>query len=134
MPLALVVERYLSRKSERSPFVREASLFQDLVIRCVRFAFANMPASVGKIFFSRNVALPFFNFRRLRHGFFRSTVHWEEVQKVLLSIHCVKLLSLSLQGHLSRSLAHTRSEPRAGHCRVLHAWFVILVLVADLEL
>lgn len=75
-------------KTVKPSFVRNASFFQLLVIRCVRFAFANMPASIGKVFFSKGVALPFYTFRKLRHGYWTSTpIHWEvidEVRPVLL--------------------------------------------------
>ncbi len=71
----------MSRRKQ-SPFVRQASPFQDLVIRCVRYAFANLPAEVGKVFFSKAVALPFFRFRLLRHGYLQPPVKWEEVSEV----------------------------------------------------
>ncbi|KAF2150072.1 alpha/beta-hydrolase [Myriangium duriaei CBS 260.36] len=79
MPYALITERYFTEKTRQSPFVQHATLFQDIVIRCVRYAFAKIPAIIGKVFFSKGVALPFFHFRRLRHGIIRSPIHWEEV-------------------------------------------------------
>ena len=82
MPYEFITERYVTRKQDRSPFVQQASPFQDIVIRCVRYAFAEIPATIGKVFFSKGVALPFFTFRKLRHGFFRSSLHWEEVKRV----------------------------------------------------
>ena len=82
MPLQLIYERYLTRYNQRTPFVQKATLFQDLVIRCVRYAFAEIPASIGNIFFSKNVALPFMRFRMLRHGFFKSPIEWHEVDDV----------------------------------------------------
>ena len=63
--------------SSRSKFTRSASLFEDLVILCVRYAFANIPANVGRVFFSKHVALPFMRWRMLRHVFFRSPVSWK---------------------------------------------------------
>ncbi|CAG8973002.1 hypothetical protein HYALB_00007849 [Hymenoscyphus albidus] len=71
---------FLSREN-RSPFVQTASWFEDFIIRCVRYAFANIPANIGRVFFSKPVALPFLKFRMLRHGFLRSPIHWEEVNK-----------------------------------------------------
>lgn len=65
--------------TQQSPFVKHASLFQDLVIRCVRYAFAEMPARIGAVFFCKPVALPFMRWRMLRHGFLRSPVHYEEI-------------------------------------------------------
>jgi hypothetical protein len=68
-------------KSEDRPlFVQQSSLFEDLVVRCVRFAFANLPSKVGRIFFSKWVALPFLRFRMLRHGYLRSPIRWEEYE------------------------------------------------------
>ena len=81
MPYQFITEHYFTPPSDRSPFVRQASLFQDIVIRCVRYAFARIPATIGKVFFSKPVALPFFTFRKLRHGFLRTSIHWHEVRQ-----------------------------------------------------
>ena len=59
--------------------MRQATLFQDLVIRCVRYAFAKFPAKIGRVFFSKNVALPFMRFRMIRHGYRQSPIPWSEV-------------------------------------------------------
>lgn len=82
MPFQLIFERYLTKNQRQSPFVQHATLFQDVVIRCVRYAFADIPASIGKVFFSKHVALPFMRFRMLRHGIIRSPIHWREVNEV----------------------------------------------------
>lgn len=82
LPYQLVTERYMTKKLKRPPFVQQASLFQDLVIRLVRYAFARFPANIGRVFFSKGVALPFLRFRMLRHGFFVSPVPWREVTLV----------------------------------------------------
>ncbi|KAL8762265.1 MAG: hypothetical protein Q9184_001713 [Pyrenodesmia sp. 2 TL-2023] len=79
LPYQLCNERYFTRKPERAPFVQQASLFQDLVIRIVRYAFAFIPAKIGRVFFSRGVALPFLRFRLLRHGYLHSPLTWREV-------------------------------------------------------
>lgn len=79
IPFQLIKERYFTPFQSRSPYVQRAALFQDVVIRCVRYAFANMPASIGAVFFSKPVALPFMRWRMLRHGYFRSPIHYEEV-------------------------------------------------------
>lgn len=81
LPYQLIRERYFISNAQKSPFARQATLFQDLVIRCVRYAFAKIPAAVSKIFFSKGVALPFIRFRMLRHGLFRSPVFWKEVNR-----------------------------------------------------
>lgn len=58
--------------------MKQASPFQDFVIRCVRYAFAYFPAKIGRVFFSKEVALPFFRFRMLRHGYRESPIKWHE--------------------------------------------------------
>ncbi|KAG9237152.1 Arylacetamide deacetylase-like protein [Amylocarpus encephaloides] len=81
LPLGFIYDRvYLSRQY-RSPFVQQATCFEDIVIRCVRYAFAYIPAHIGRVFFSKFVSLPFLRFRMLRHGYFRSPIHWHEVRK-----------------------------------------------------
>ncbi|KAI1180174.1 Alpha/Beta hydrolase protein [Nemania sp. FL0916] len=80
LPYSFIRERYFCRYKNQSPFVREASPFEDFVIRCVRYAFANIQPSVGRIFFSKPVALPFSRFRMLRHGYIKFPVHWHEHQ------------------------------------------------------
>ncbi|KAJ8613328.1 hypothetical protein MRB53_037015 [Persea americana] len=75
-------ERLLVSHKDRSPFVQHATWFQDVVIRCVRYAFANIQASIGAVFLGKATALPFLYFRLLRHGLLRSPIHWEEVRTV----------------------------------------------------
>ncbi|KAK5269151.1 hypothetical protein LTR99_009291 [Exophiala xenobiotica] len=79
LPYQLVHERYFTKHEQQSPFTQHASLFQDVVIRCVRYAFAYVPASVGRIFFSKQVAYPFFRFRLLRHGYLRCPMFYREI-------------------------------------------------------
>ncbi|KAE8446819.1 hypothetical protein EG329_011596 [Mollisiaceae sp. DMI_Dod_QoI] len=81
MPISLLYERLLSSREHRSPFVQQASWFEDVVIRCVRYAFAYIPAKVGRVFFSKMVALPFLRFRMIRHGYIRSPIHWQELNQ-----------------------------------------------------
>ncbi|KAH6654580.1 Alpha/Beta hydrolase protein [Truncatella angustata] len=78
LPYEFIRERFFADPSKQSPFVQVASPFEDFVIRCVRYAFANVPPKVGRVFFSKPVALPFLRFRMLRHGFLRKPVHWRE--------------------------------------------------------
>ncbi|KIX07910.1 uncharacterized protein Z518_02564 [Rhinocladiella mackenziei CBS 650.93] len=79
LPYQLVRERYFTKRDQRSPFTQHATIFQDIVVRCVRYAFANIPASVGRVFFSKWVAHPFFRFRLLRHGYLRCPMFYREV-------------------------------------------------------
>ena len=81
LPSQLVYERYYLPETEQSPFCQNATLFQDLVIRCVRYAFANIPAVIGRVFFSKPVALPFFRWRLLRHGYLHSPIHYQEIHR-----------------------------------------------------
>ncbi|KAK6197680.1 hypothetical protein LQW54_010689 [Pestalotiopsis sp. IQ-011] len=78
LPYSFLRDRLLVPYERRSPFVQVASPFEDFVIRCVRYAFASVSPSVGRVFFSREVALPFMRFRMLRHGIIRKPVHWHE--------------------------------------------------------
>jgi hypothetical protein len=64
LPYEFLRERFFTPYEKRSPFVQRATIFQDIVIRCVRYAFANMPAFLGRVFFSKAVSLPFLRFRR----------------------------------------------------------------------
>ena len=82
LPAALFHDRFLVNWEDRSNFVQKASIFEDLVIRCVRYAFANIPPEVGRVFFSKQVALPFLRFRMLRHGYLTSPISWREHREV----------------------------------------------------
>lgn len=79
--MTFIKERYFTKYASKSPFVQHASPFQDFVVRCVRYAFARIPASIGKVFFSKPVALPFLYFRMFRHGVFKSPIHWETIAR-----------------------------------------------------
>lgn len=45
MPYELVRERYFTPRAKRSPFCQRATVFQDLVIRCVRFGKCHQKSS-----------------------------------------------------------------------------------------
>lgn len=81
LPYQFIRERYFTPYEYRSPFVQRSTVFQDIVIRCVRYAFAFMPAFLGRVFFSKQVSLPFLRFRMLRHGFFTSPIRWTEIKR-----------------------------------------------------
>ncbi|KAK4155205.1 Alpha/Beta hydrolase protein [Chaetomidium leptoderma] len=78
LPVAFIHDRILVTREKQSAFLRRASLFEDLVVRCVRYAFANIPPRIGRVFFAKEVALPFLWFRLLRHGYLASPIHWSE--------------------------------------------------------
>lgn len=61
--------------------MQNASIFEDIVVRCVRYAFAQIPANVGRVFFSKWVVYPFFRFRLLRHGYLTSPIKYSEIDR-----------------------------------------------------
>ena len=81
LPYQFIKERYWTKKSRRSPFVQSATVFEHIVIRCVRYAFANFPARIGKVFFSKWVVYPFFRFRLLRHGYLTCPIRYDEIDR-----------------------------------------------------
>ncbi|KAL1847153.1 hypothetical protein Plec18167_001995 [Paecilomyces lecythidis] len=80
-----IVQRYLSPKAKRAPFYRHATLFQEIVIRCVKYAFAEIPPKVGRVFFAKEVVHPFLRYRMLRHGYLRSPFDYSEVRRGTLN-------------------------------------------------
>lgn len=81
IPYQFVYSRLFTPYEQRTPFVQKATPFQDFVIRCVRYAFANMPVSLGRVFFSKQVSLPFLRFRMVRHGIWTSPLRWTEIKR-----------------------------------------------------
>jgi acetyl esterase/lipase len=81
LPYQFVRERYLLKKERKTPFVQRATVFEDIVIRCVRYAFANIPARIGRVFFQKWVVYPFFRFRLLRHGYLTCPVAYHEINR-----------------------------------------------------
>ncbi|KAH8589274.1 Arylacetamide deacetylase-like protein [Bisporella sp. PMI_857] len=79
LPKGFIKERFLTRYEHRNPFVQQASWFEDITVRCVRYAYRYIPTHICRVFFSKPVALPFLRFRMLRHGYFRSPIHWQEI-------------------------------------------------------
>lgn len=69
---------FRSYSSHKSSHLKGSTVFEDFVIRCVRYAFATIPANVGRVFFSKDVALPFLKWRMKRHGFKDFPVYWKE--------------------------------------------------------
>lgn len=84
LPLGVVRDRFIHRivYRNRASAAQPASWFEDVVIRCVRYAFAHIPPKLARVFFSKRIALPLLKFRMLRHGYLRSLLHWVEVNKV----------------------------------------------------
>lgn len=78
MPYQFIEERYWRSSATQSVWVRGATAFEDLVVRCVRYAFKNIDTNVGRVFLSKRVALPFVRWRMLRHGYLVFPVHCKE--------------------------------------------------------
>lgn len=81
LPLCLIRDRLLRPRSRRPPFVVRATLFEDLVVRCVRYAFRNVPANIGRVFFHKAVAMPFLTWRMARHGYITFPTRWAEYKE-----------------------------------------------------
>lgn len=95
--MGFIKERYFLKTEEKPAFVRQASPFEDFVVRCVRYAFANIPPKVGRVFFSKRIAIPWLRWRMLRHGYLRCPVHWREYRDVSI-------------GHYQKHLDSFRAE------------------------
>jgi hypothetical protein len=80
LPYKLLKERYWTPPNQKPKFIKESTLFEDLVVRCVRWAFKYVAPEVGKVFFSKLVALPFLRWRMLRHGYLKCPVSWHEYE------------------------------------------------------
>lgn len=96
LPISFIHERFFTPWKTQSPFVRQATGFEDFVVRCVRYAFAKIPANIGRVFFSKRVALPFLRWRMLRHGIIFPPVNWHEVSEVMtpfssLLLYCCRM-------------------------------------------
>lgn len=127
LPFELIRERYFVRYEQRSPFVQKASLFEDLVIRCVRYAFANIPPKVGRVFFSKPVALPFLKFRMLRHGYLRSPIYWHEHNDVrefstLTKVNASEGPTNHSAEAFQRNMDHQGSNSKTRCLHILRAW------------
>lgn len=78
LPFQLMRGRLRRPASSTASLPHESTVFEDIVVRCVRYAFRAIPTSVNRVFFSKKVALPFLRWRMLRHGYFECPVHWRE--------------------------------------------------------
>ncbi|KAK6519642.1 hypothetical protein TWF281_003466 [Arthrobotrys megalospora] len=68
LPYSFFRDHVLLSKEERPDFVNDSTLFQELVIRLVRYSFANLPSDIGRVFFNGEIVMPFYRFRLLRNG------------------------------------------------------------------
>lgn len=79
LPIQVVRERYLTPKSLRPQFVRQATLFEYAMVRFIHRAFKALPTSVLRVALDAAVARPFFKWRMLSHGYDNDSVDSEEV-------------------------------------------------------
>ncbi|CAZ85417.1 unnamed protein product [Tuber melanosporum] len=82
MPTDIIKERYLTKHNRQSAFTRRSTLFQALVVACMRYGFTYVPTRIGRVFFTKGVALPFLRFRMFRHGYIWHLRHrplWREI-------------------------------------------------------
>lgn len=89
LPLSLIYSRVITRKHGRTLSAQKATLFENLVVRCVRHAFVHLPSHVGRVFLSREVAVPFLWFRMLRKGFWQSDLReviYQDGSKVSMGV------------------------------------------------
>lgn len=82
LPKEFINERYFVATNNQPAFVQQATAFEDFVVRCVRYAFAHIPPKIGRVFFGKNVALPWMRWRMLRHGYIQSPIFWREYRNV----------------------------------------------------
>ncbi|KAI5820865.1 Alpha/Beta hydrolase protein [Pyronema omphalodes] len=84
LPYGLINERYRTRTEHQLAITRRISLFQDVMLRCIRWGFINVPCDVGKLFFIKGVSLPYLRFRMWRSGCLRpgkDCPKWTEIKK-----------------------------------------------------
>ena len=93
LPVQLVRQRYLTRTASQPKFLQDTTLFEDFVVRCVRYAFASIPRDVARVFFSQWVSRPFLRWRMLRHGYLTSPVQWREYAHGEVLLDPCKLMS-----------------------------------------
>ncbi|KAF3200765.1 hypothetical protein TWF192_001093 [Orbilia oligospora] len=74
LPSLIFRDHILLFKNERPEFVNDSTFFQELVIRLVKYSFANLPSDIGRVFFKGEVVMPFYKFRLLRHGILPGSV------------------------------------------------------------
>ncbi|KAF3924927.1 hypothetical protein ABW21_db0208236 [Orbilia brochopaga] len=72
LPLSLLQDHVLLPYEKRPEIVKRTTFFQEFVLRLVRYAFSNLPTDIGRVFFAKEIALPFYRFRLLRHGLWPS--------------------------------------------------------------
>jgi len=78
LPLSYLWARFGGSSKHQAPF------FIDIVLRCVRYAFANIDYRVGRVFFSKDVAAKFYRYRLASRGWFSSPTAFEEREDVSL--------------------------------------------------
>lgn len=73
LPFQLVRARWFYQHGNRP----QGAIFQQVVLRCMKYGFINLPTSVARGFFEASVIIPFYTFRLLRCGMYKSK-EWPE--------------------------------------------------------
>ncbi|QLI71650.1 Acetyl-hydrolase [Metarhizium brunneum] len=70
--------RYVKPRYAQPWFIAESTVFEDMVIRIVRFGFMNLPVRAARVLFSKQFAYPFLKWRMFRSGHFSFPAHLQE--------------------------------------------------------
>ncbi|TWU73555.1 hypothetical protein ED733_004013 [Metarhizium rileyi] len=70
--------RYVRPRVAQPWFIAESTIFEDMVIRVVRYGFMNLPVKTIRVLLSKQFAYPLLRWRMFRSGHFRFPVHLQE--------------------------------------------------------
>ncbi|KHO00688.1 Alpha/beta hydrolase fold-3 [Metarhizium album ARSEF 1941] len=70
--------RYVKPRDAQPWFIAESSLFEDMMIRIVRYGFTNLPVKTVRVLFTKHFAYPFLRWRMFRSGHFKFPAHLQE--------------------------------------------------------
>ncbi|QPH12275.1 hypothetical protein C2857_004383 [Epichloe festucae Fl1] len=84
LPLILFVlpfhflARYAKSRDAQPRFIRESSVFEDMIVRIVRYGFMYFPTEALKVFLSKRFAYPLLRWRMFRNGIFSFPAHLQD--------------------------------------------------------
>jgi len=113
LPLSYLWAR-LSLVDKDAPPFSQASFFEDIVLRCVKYAFANVDYRVGRVFFSKDVAAKFYRYRLASRGWLSSPTPIEEKKEVSWSIAMPRAPECLLKGMPRSGRVPGRLDPTGG--------------------
>ena len=73
-----ILGRFVRPKTKLSQFAREGTLFEDVVIRVVRYGFEHFPTPALRAFLSKEFAYSLLKWRMLRSGYFAFPAHLQQ--------------------------------------------------------